>query len=123
MHGKGGKKRYVPVTDQLVIDAIIGADEWLFPSPRGGHLTPNHVSKLMAKALPGKWTAHTLRHRFGTIAYAGTGDLLAVSKLLGHASTVTTQTYVEMPMQNALRAVDAASDQSQNTNRGGSILI
>lgn len=36
---------------------------------------------------------HTLRHRYATTVYAGTGDLRAVQELLGHASPVTTARY------------------------------
>lgn len=78
------------------------------PARLGGHITPNHVSKLMAAALPTPWTAHTLRHRFGTRAFAGTRDLLAVSALLGHASTETTRVYVLMPSDFLHAAVRAA---------------
>ena len=40
---------------------------------------------------PAPWTLHTLRHRFATRAYEATGDLVTVSRLLGHASVATTQ--------------------------------
>ena len=112
VHGKGSKERVVPLDDRELLVAIATADGFLFPSPYRngtGHLTANHVSKLVAALLPGVWTAHTLRHRFGTQSFAGTRDLLAVSGLLGHASTVTTQTYVQLPMDNLRAAVAAAS--------------
>lgn len=38
-------------------------------------------------------TFHKLRHRYGTVAYQATGDLLAVAKQMGHASIVTTSGY------------------------------
>lgn len=38
-------------------------------------------------------TFHQLRHRFGTVAYAATGDLLAVGRAMGHSSPVTTSIY------------------------------
>lgn len=62
----------------------------------------------MARALPGGWTAHTLRHRFATVAYAGTRDLLAVQDMLGHSKPETTRGYIEMP-QDALRAAVLAA--------------
>lgn len=108
VQGKGGKQRWVPIGADLQT-AIASAPGWVFPSPRGGHLTPNHVSKLIAQAMPEGWTAHTLRHRFGTRAYQGTRDLLAVSELLGHASTETTKIYVQMPMDHMRSAVAAAA--------------
>lgn len=41
-----------------------------------------------------------LRHRYATRAYGRTRDLLAVQRLLGHTSPDTTQTYVELPMED-----------------------
>ena len=38
-------------------------------------------------------TAHTLRHRYASVAYQHTHDLRAVQTLLGHASVATTQVY------------------------------
>ncbi len=117
VQGKGGKQRDVPLDDTELLDAIAGAGGWLFPNGRGRHLTPNHVSKLVARALPEGWTAHTLRHRFGTRAYAGTRDLLAVSQLLGHASPDTTLVYVQMPDDHMRDAVRAASAVGSATAR------
>lgn len=110
VHGKGGKEREVPIGDGHLLDALRAADGWLFPNQqRGGHLTPNHVSKIMSRLLPAPWTGHTLRHRFGTRAYAGSRDLLAVSQLLGHSSTDTTLVYVRMPDDHLRAAVQAAA--------------
>lgn len=108
VHGKGSKDRLVPLPAGHLLDALRATDGWLFPNDRGGHLTSNHVSKLLSRLLPGRWTAHTLRHRFGTRAFAGTRDLLAVSRLLGHASTDTTLIYVELPDDHLRAAVAAA---------------
>ncbi len=112
VHGKGGKTRRVPLVNGELVQAIrsAGDEGWLFPNvQRGGHLTANRVSKLLSQGLPGAWTGHTLRHRFGTRAYAATRDLLAVSELLGHASPVTTRIYVQMPDDHLRTAVAAAA--------------
>lgn len=74
VHGKGGKVRVAPLGDDLAA-AIGGTDGFLFPADEDGHLSPRWVGKLMAGALPGYWTAHTLRHRFATRAYRGTRNL------------------------------------------------
>lgn len=113
VHGKGGKTRRVPLVNASLVLAIrtAGGEGWLFPNvQRGGHLTANHVSKLLSRRLPGVWTGHTLRHRFGTRAYAATRDLLAVSELLGHASPDTTRIYVQMPEDHLRAAVAAAAN-------------
>lgn len=110
VHGKGGRDRLVPIQDGHLRHALESCEAWLFPNEqRGGHLTANHVSKLMAELLPAPWTAHTLRHRFGCRAYAATRDLLAVSRLLGHASTETTLVYVLLPDDHLRAAVRGAA--------------
>src|SRR3546814_13958118 len=71
VHGKGSKDRFVPLDDPEIVKAITEAEGWLFPSSYRagpGHLTPNRVSKLMAALLPGHWTGHPLRPRFGPVS-------------------------------------------------------
>lgn len=96
VHGKGNKIRTVPLSDGLAreLKNRAGAGGWVFPGNDNGHLSADRVGKLIAAGLPGRWTAHTLRHRFATRAYSASDDLLAVSRLLGHASVATTQRYV-----------------------------
>jgi len=106
--GKGGQMRVVPLTDSLRAEVAAAGRGFLFPG-RSGHLTPNHVGKVIAAALPDGWTAHTLRHRFATRAYTAGHDLLAVQQLLGHASPVTTQRYVGVEPDSLFAAVTAAA--------------
>lgn len=111
VHGKGGKVRAVPVVNKRLLTQLQAtqlADAWAFPNGAGAHVTPGHVSRLLSRALPEGWTAHTLRHRMATTAYAGTRDLLAVGAVLGHSRPETTQRYVLMP-DDALRAAVAAA--------------
>ena len=108
VHGKGGKDRVIPISDELAEQLRALPPGWVFPSPAGGHLTAHHVGKLIARALPGRWTSHTLRHRFATVSYAGTRDLFAVQDMLGHAKPETTRDYVQLP-QDALRATLTAA--------------
>lgn len=108
VHGKGAKVRVIPLADDIAGDLRGRPRGWAFPSPGGGHLTEQHVGKLISRALPDGWTAHTLRHRFATVAYAGTRDLLAVQEMLGHSKPETTRGYVQLP-QDALRAAVAAA--------------
>ncbi len=108
VHGKGSKTRTVPITDQTAA-TIKQAEGWLFPGNDNGHLSAAYISKLISRALPKNWTAHTLRHRFATKAYSAERDLLAVSQLLGHASVATTQIYVALVDDSKRRAVLAAA--------------
>ena len=110
VEGKGGRVRRVPLARWLARAVVraCGADGWCFPSKYGGHLSGAHVSKLGARALRDGWTLHTLRHRFATAAYSAERDLLAVQRLLGHASVATTQRYAEPPRDALRKAVEAA---------------
>ncbi|AKI28631.1 putative integrase [Gordonia phage GMA5] len=106
--GKGGKVREVPISDDLAVRLRERAG-YAFPSPRGGHLTPAHVGKLVSRLLPPGWTTHTLRHRFASAAYRADRDIRAVQELLGHASVATTQIYTAIPDDATRRASLAAS--------------
>ncbi|MDR0487796.1 MAG: site-specific integrase [Propionibacteriaceae bacterium] len=114
LHGKGNKKRLVPITNRLAseIRKWSGqASRWLFPSTQSttGHLSPSHIGKLASRNLPAGWTLHTLRHRFATIANEQTGDLAALQQLLGHESLATTQRYVNPSDARMRRLVDAVA--------------
>lgn len=94
--GKGGHVRYVPLPHSLAGELHSIQEGWAFPSPRGGHLTPHHLAKIVTRHLPPGVSTHTLRHRCATVAYAGTRDLRAVQELLGHSRPETTAGYVGM---------------------------
>ena len=108
VRGKGGKTRAVPVVSPVLLGRLRLLDGWAFPNGYGSHLSSGHVSRLLSRAMPDGWTAHTLRHRCGTVAYAATRDLLAVGALLGHSRPETTQRYVLMP-DDAIRAAARAA--------------
>lgn len=109
VYGKGGKVRAVPILHPRLLILVQRVEGWAFPNGQGGHLTPGHVSRLLSRAMPDGWTAHTLRHRMATAAYHGTRDLLAVGAVLGHSRPETTQRYVLMPDDALRAAVHAAS--------------
>lgn len=108
VRGKGGRVRVVPLHDDVAGMLRDRPPGWAFPS-RSGHLSAGHVGKLIARALPGAWTAHPLRHRFGTVAYAGSRDLLAVQQLMGHARPETTRRYIRLSDDALRSAVRAAA--------------
>ncbi len=98
VHGKGGKKRTLPVPPALgeVMESNAKITGYLFPGRIDGHLSARHIGKLAEQALPAPWTLHTLRHRFATVAYERTGhDLIAVQHALGHQHIGTTQRYAQ----------------------------
>jgi integrase/recombinase XerC len=95
LHSKGGKSRRVPISPAL-LDALLPCT--------GGNVVsggvPYSTARLMRRvhraflSLGLGVTFHQLRHRYATIAYEATGDLLVVSRLLGHAIISTTAGYV-----------------------------
>jgi integrase len=108
VHGKGSKDRALPVTNLMLVHVLNHLDGYLFPGRIDGHLSAGYVSKLIGQALPGETTAHQLRHRCATVAYAETHDLMAVSTLLGHSKPETTKRYVRVASSALLAAVRAA---------------
>lgn len=108
--GKGGKVRAVPIIDKRLAWRLAELEGWAFPNRLGTHMTPAHVSRLLSEQMPDGWTAHTLRHRCASVAYAGTRDLLAVGALLGHTRPETTQRYVAMPKDAVRAAARAAAE-------------
>ncbi len=59
--GKGDRERLVPISDTLATTLRMMPSGWCWPSPRGGHLTPAHVGRLVSGVLGEGWTAHSLR--------------------------------------------------------------
>lgn len=93
VRGKGARQRVVPINQDLADTIQAMPAGWLFPS-KGGHLSPNCVGKLISGLMPAGWSMHKLRHRFASRGFAGTHNLVAVQRALGHASLATTQRYV-----------------------------
>jgi integrase/recombinase XerC len=102
IRGKGGRVRVVPLHPTLAAMVADTGPGWVFPG-RHGHLTPDHVGRLLGRLLGPGWSGHTLRHRFATAAYAVQRDLFAVQQLLGHSKPETTARYTAIP-DGALRA-------------------
>lgn len=111
-HGKGDKQRIVPLPDDLAT-AIRAACGYLFPGRDGGHVEESYVSRHLSRLLPDGYSAHKLRHRFATRAYAESHDLLAVSKALGHVSPETTMAYVALPDEQLRKLVETAVIRTQ----------
>lgn len=112
VHGKGGKERIVPLSDDLarLVEDGLRESLWLFPSTDPErHLTAAHVGKLVSAELPAGVTMHSLRHRFATRVYNATTDLLTTQQLLGHSSPATTQAYVALDASRLRSAVAMAA--------------
>lgn len=97
VHGKGGRRRSVPVPATLarqIRAACIAGGGWAFPGRIDGHLSAAYLGKLVSRVLPEGQSTHGLRHRFATDAHRVNRDLVTVQELLGHASPETTRRYV-----------------------------
>jgi integrase/recombinase XerC len=106
--GKGGKTRTIPLHPELA-QAIGGRTGYLFPGKIDGHISADRVGHLLAAVLGDGWSAHTLRHRFATQAYACAHDLFAVQRLLGHSQPQTTLRYTQVAddsLRAAIRGLD-----------------
>jgi site-specific recombinase XerD len=93
--GKGDKDRAVGLP-ALLLDELL--------PDTGGNVVTGRTEAYSADALQRRVnrlieragvdaTFHKLRARFATLALSGTGNLLAVSRALGHSSTTTTAIY------------------------------
>jgi integrase len=97
VHGKGSRERILPLCDEVRVLLQATPAGWVFPGQINGHLSPAYCGKLVSKVLGVTSTTHGLRHRYGTICYAGAHDLFAVQALLGHSKPETTKQYVLIP--------------------------
>jgi integrase len=114
MNSKGNKSRRVPMSPVL-LDAllpvtggnvVLGGTVVAGAEPISTQRLARRVREAF-KALGIDATFHQLRHRYATIAYEATGDILAVSRLLGHANVNTTQIYVRT-REDVARAIAMA---------------
>jgi integrase/recombinase XerC len=109
VHGKGGKIRELPVVDEHLAARLFEVEGWAFPNGHGSHISAGHASRILSGAMPNGWTAHKLRHRALTSAYAATKDLLATKEMAGHSKMDTTLAYVLMPADAVEAAMVGAS--------------
>lgn len=83
---------------------------YLFKSYRGGAFGAHGISEMFRTFVQGKLgikcTAHQLRHTFATVLLRKGADLLAIQKLLGHASVKTTQIYADIEDSAPARALE-----------------
>jgi site-specific recombinase XerD len=110
--GKGRKERCTPLTKQTscvmqawIQEAVKSDNSVLFPSARGGKLSPDAVQDVLAKhakiaektcsSLEGKrLTPHVLRHSCAMQLLQAGVDRAMIALWLGHESVETTQVYL-----------------------------
>ncbi len=94
VRGKGEKTRLVGL-GPFLLDSLLpdtGGNVVTGGKPYSASVLQRKVNRAIAAAGVDA-TFHQLRHRFGTMALAGSGNLLAVSRAMGHASPATTAIY------------------------------
>ena len=108
--GKGGKDRYVPLSETLLNHLrrywrFYRPGFWLFPStdPRRA-LTASTVQRVCANAaskagLSKRVSPHTLRHTFATHHLEAGTNLKTIQVLLGHRNLNTTSVYLHVAAQ------------------------
>jgi integrase/recombinase XerD len=115
--GKGGKDRYVMLSEILLIllrkywrdDRPRGGD-WVFPGTTGRPLDVGVLQAACRKArneagLGKRATFHTLRHCFAThLLEAGT-DIRIIQELLGHSQLATTVRYTHVAVTTISRTI------------------
>jgi integrase/recombinase XerD len=133
IHGKAGKNRVVPVTEHLreVLETYLAgpprrtrgplleayrstwADRRI---PTGRPLAPKHLGQRVREAMDAAGIGeshHAFRHSFATtlIEASNGAGLLVVSRILGHASTKTTEKYyIGSASLDAARIVELLPD-------------
>jgi len=102
---KNGLAHKVPLTPQALtlLERMKGADsEWVFPSPKSGHVTPESVDHALRSYLnrlaihkgdAGWFSPHDLRRTAATRMTEIGISRLVVSKILNHAETGVTAIY------------------------------
>jgi integrase len=112
---KGGHERIIPMSPFVVAElraANLPARGFAFPRCDGqpGPNKPWVVSRLGCEALHNAGvpdTFHSLRHRFATMTWRASHDLLAVQALMGHANVQRTSVYALYDRPGAVQAVCA----------------
>lgn len=115
-HNKGGKTRYVPLSDSTLrllaeVPRVEGS-EYVFPNPDTKqpyrHLYhPWHAVRTQAGLSDVR--IHDLRHSFASFLINSGRSIYEVQRILGHTQITTTQRYSHLSHDSLLEAADAAS--------------
>lgn len=105
VHGKGGRRRLVPLTPTMARELLAKGDGYVFPGDEDGHVSARWLGKRVGRLLDGAWTIHKLRHRAAARFWAiSGGDPYLVASLMGWANLNMVPVYVPKPTDR-LRAV------------------
>ena len=109
--GKGAKPRVVDLSpaliDMLLPDTganVVTGESVTYDAAR----LQRRVNRLI-RAAGVRGTFHSLRHRYGTMAYQASGDLVAVGAQMGHATIQTTAIYAAAASDAGAKLADAVA--------------
>jgi integrase len=108
---KGGKSRLVAL-GPLLIDELLPDTGGYVVSSTSEQYSASRLERRVNRAIHRAGvdaTFHQLRHRYGTLAYQATGDLIAVGRQMGHSSPVTTAVYAAASDEVADRIAQAVT--------------
>jgi len=125
--GKGKKDRYTTLADNLVRELVFYRQEyrpqyWLFEGQNGGAYSARSVQAILRRSVAASGinafaTVHTLRHSYATHLLEAGVSLRHIQRLLGHASSTTTEIYTHVSNQEIGR-IESPLDRIQR-NHGG----
>lgn len=105
VQGKGSKQRRIPMSAKAAGNILPGLYQGPFPMSYSG--ARNLFPKLSMLAGIGHHSSHDFRATAATAFYENSGhDIQATRLFLGHASVVTTQTYVGTTSQTLRKGAD-----------------
>ncbi|RKJ75042.1 integrase [Butyricicoccus sp. 1XD8-22] len=122
VHGKGNKKRNIPLRDKVVqsIEIFRGLrglpsinnsnpEDPLFTTSKGKAYSPPYLSKLFSKEMEKiapyldgitlTCTPHVFRHAFAIISHYNEVDVFSIMRSLGHEKIETTMIYLQKSME------------------------
>lgn len=111
VYGKGGKTRYVPISDRAWEILLPAAAHAMSTDTTLAELGERNARRLITElgitaGLKLPLSSHDLRATFATLTYRQCGDILTVSRLLGHEDIRTTQLYIGTATEEARKAVN-----------------
>lgn len=111
--GKGGHERVVPLHPAALAALrpfLHRGRGWLFEKQGGGRYRAGTVSVYVARHFHThgfEWSAHNLRHWFGSNVYQLSHDLRVTQELMGHADPKTTTIYTLIDTTTSAPVVDS----------------